>query len=216
MRVFWEFILVVAPLVAPIPHRHEVHKRSLNGGFAETLAETAADLSTTDLRFLEHLRSRTPKKSLDRELLFQAAVKGLRGLMEAAKKSPRAAKLIAGPLGPPISSSIKQLKVKISRQQSQFPLQEKLKSLMSDQEGSIRGTWFEHQSKKKTAPLATPLESSVKNIRPDERIILYVHGGGFIVGSTSTHQGIIASLAKNSGAKVFCKIRIWQHGTLLN
>ena len=35
-----------------------------------------------------------------------------------------------------------------------------------------------------------------------ERIIFYIHGGGYISGSPVTHRGVITQLARQAGARV--------------
>lgn len=38
---------------------------------------------------------------------------------------------------------------------------------------------------------------------PDERVILYLHGGGYVVGSPATHRGLTARLANEAGVALF-------------
>ena len=35
----------------------------------------------------------------------------------------------------------------------------------------------------------------------DDRVILYVHGGGYVMGSIATHREMVARLSKASGAR---------------
>lgn len=43
----------------------------------------------------------------------------------------------------------------------------------------------------------------VSNRRTDDGIVLYFHGGGYFMGSSSTHMALAAMLARDSGARVF-------------
>jgi acetyl esterase/lipase len=36
----------------------------------------------------------------------------------------------------------------------------------------------------------------------DERVVLYFHGGGYVMGSITTHRGVVAGISRASGARV--------------
>ncbi|MEZ5383095.1 MAG: alpha/beta hydrolase [Microthrixaceae bacterium] len=48
-----------------------------------------------------------------------------------------------------------------------------------------------------------PGEWLVPRVRSDERLLLYLHGGGYIAGSPRTHRSLVGSLASSMGAAAF-------------
>ncbi len=61
--------------------------------------------------------------------------------------------------------------------------------------GGVPGFWF-------TPPL-TPLSTSLSTSRGTraKTAILYLHGGGYVMGSVATHRSLIARIARASGVR---------------
>ncbi len=67
---------------------------------------------------------------------------------------------------------------------STFPVPDGAKSTPAEM-GGVRGEWIE-----------MPQSSA-------DRVVLYLHGGGYVIGSINTHRGLVARIAREARARCF-------------
>lgn len=67
---------------------------------------------------------------------------------------------------------------------SMFPVPDGMKCT-PDEVGGVRGEWIEMPESK------------------DDRVVLYLHGGGYVIGSVNTHRSLVARIAREAGARCF-------------
>ncbi len=68
---------------------------------------------------------------------------------------------------------------------------------------SAYGLWRSHGVKIQPSTHATIRGEWLQPQRPDDRVLLYIHGGGFVSCSAATHRPITCQLARSTGARVF-------------
>ncbi|KAJ3261994.1 hypothetical protein HK103_003837 [Boothiomyces macroporosus] len=112
-----------------------------------------------------------------------AIIRWLRLLLNTFKAQIDVAKLIAGGRKATLPNSIKTnvTKIKIPR----IPSLKLDGMVYNDTDGLINSEWIEYPD----------TDSS-------ERVILYIHGGAYVLASRRTHRGITWRLAKNAEAKI--------------
>ncbi|KAJ3315670.1 hypothetical protein HDV04_002084 [Boothiomyces sp. JEL0838] len=143
---------------------------------AETKSPVRIELDDRYLNDLPFPLSTTSVKSA-------AIIRWLRLLLNTFKAQIDVAKLIAGGRKATLPNSIKTnvTKIKIPR----IPSLKLDGMVYNDTDGLINSEWIEYPD----------TDSS-------ERVILYIHGGAYVLASRRTHRGITWRLAKNAEAKI--------------
>ena len=101
--------------------------------------------------------------------------------------SPQHEAIIAMLQSQPLPSEMpspQELRVFFEAMASAFPVPDGAKSTTS-QLGGLPGEWIE-------MPESSP-----------DRVVLYLHGGGYVIGSINTHRSLVARIARDAGARCF-------------
>ncbi|KAJ3269799.1 hypothetical protein HDV01_000896 [Terramyces sp. JEL0728] len=145
--------------------------------------ENADDKSTVRKELDDRYLNDLPFPLSTTSVKSAAIIRWLRLLLNTFKAQIDVAKLIAGGRKATLPNSIKTnvTKIKIPR----VPSIELNGIVYNDKDGVINSEWIEYPD--------TP---------SSDRVILYVHGGAYVLASRRTHRGITWRVAKNAEAKL--------------